>query len=49
MIQELTKQEITTAATIIAILSLLGLFFYLRLAYYSTITLPPNSTNHIKQ
>nr|ACD12925.1 NADH dehydrogenase subunit 2 [Pterocles coronatus] len=47
--QELTKQEMTTTATIIAILSLLGLFFYLRLAYYSTITLPPNSTNHMKQ
>nr|ABY63794.1 NADH dehydrogenase subunit 2 [Streptoprocne zonaris] len=48
-IQELTKQEMTTTATIIAVLSLLGLFFYLRLAYYSTITLPPNSTNHMKQ
>nr|QOD97198.1 NADH dehydrogenase subunit 2 [Antrostomus carolinensis] len=49
IIQELTKQEMTTAATIIAMLSLLGLFFYLRLAYYSTITLPPNSTNYTKQ
>nr|QAU54051.1 NADH dehydrogenase subunit 2 [Grus japonensis] len=49
IIQELTKQEMTTAATIITMLSLLGLFFYLRLAYYSTITLPPNSTNHMKQ
>nr|AAO23716.1 NADH dehydrogenase subunit 2 [Calidris maritima]AAO23717.1 NADH dehydrogenase subunit 2 [Calidris maritima]AAO23719.1 NADH dehydrogenase subunit 2 [Calidris maritima] len=49
IIQELTKQEMATAATIIAMLSLLGLFFYLRLAYYSTITLPPNSTNHMKQ
>nr|AHY86964.1 NADH dehydrogenase subunit 2 [Apus pacificus] len=48
-IQELTKQEMTAAATLIAILSLLGLFFYLRLAYYSTITLPPNPTNHMKQ
>nr|YP_009379406.1 NADH dehydrogenase subunit 2 [Cypseloides fumigatus]ARQ81265.1 NADH dehydrogenase subunit 2 [Cypseloides fumigatus] len=48
-IQELTKQEMTTTAMIIAILSLLGLFFYLRLAYYSTITLPPNPTNHMKQ
>nr|AOR83372.1 NADH dehydrogenase subunit 2 [Geophaps smithii] len=47
--QELTKQEMTTAATIMAILSLLGLYFYLRLAYYSTITLPPNTMNHIKQ
>uniref|UniRef100_B5SSV9 NADH-ubiquinone oxidoreductase chain 2 n=2 Tax=Aerodramus TaxID=46474 RepID=B5SSV9_9AVES len=49
IIQELTKQEMTTAATVISILSLLGLFFYLRLAYYSTITLPPNPTNHMKQ
>nr|YP_009584237.1 NADH dehydrogenase subunit 2 [Hydrophasianus chirurgus]QBL56265.1 NADH dehydrogenase subunit 2 [Hydrophasianus chirurgus] len=48
-IQELIKQETTPTATIIAMLSLLGLFFYLRLAYYSTITLPPNSTNHMKQ
>nr|ABC97342.1 NADH dehydrogenase subunit 2 [Pipreola frontalis]AIC66206.1 NADH dehydrogenase subunit 2 [Pipreola frontalis] len=48
-IQELTKQELTTLATIITMLSLLGLFFYLRLAYCATITLPPNSTNHMKQ
>nr|ACD12894.1 NADH dehydrogenase subunit 2 [Phaethornis syrmatophorus] len=48
-IQELSKQEMTAAATIIAVLSLLSLFFYLRLAYYSTITLPPNPTNHMKQ
>nr|YP_009107374.1 NADH dehydrogenase subunit 2 [Accipiter nisus]AIU39011.1 NADH dehydrogenase subunit 2 [Accipiter nisus] len=47
-IQELTKQEMAATATALAILSLLGLFFYLRLAYYSTITLPPNSTNHMK-
>nr|AAY53684.1 NADH dehydrogenase subunit 2 [Gyps bengalensis] len=49
IIQELTKQEMATTATIIATLSLLGLFFYLRLAYHSTITLPPNSTNYMKQ
>nr|ABB96885.1 NADH dehydrogenase subunit 2 [Hemitriccus zosterops] len=48
IIQELTKQELTTAATIITLLSLLGLFFYLRLAYCATITLPPNSMNHMK-
>nr|YP_001586136.1 NADH dehydrogenase subunit 2 [Rhynochetos jubatus]ABO93084.1 NADH dehydrogenase subunit 2 [Rhynochetos jubatus]QNN84731.1 NADH dehydrogenase subunit 2 [Rhynochetos jubatus] len=48
IIQELTKQEMSTAALTIAMLSLLGLFFYLRLAYYSTITLPPNSVNHMK-
>nr|AAW55762.1 NADH dehydrogenase subunit 2 [Eutoxeres aquila] len=49
IIQELSNQEMTPSATIIAILSLLGLFFYLRLAYHSTITLPPNPTNHMKQ
>nr|ANH20443.1 NADH dehydrogenase subunit 2 [Gubernetes yetapa]AXZ96876.1 NADH dehydrogenase subunit 2 [Gubernetes yetapa] len=49
IIQELTKQELTTTATILALLSLLGLFFYLRLAYCATITLPPNPTNHMKQ
>nr|ADL09085.1 NADH dehydrogenase subunit 2 [Turtur tympanistria] len=49
IIQELTKQEMTMAATTMALLSLLGLFFYLRLAYYSTITLPPNTVNHMKQ
>nr|AER58959.1 NADH dehydrogenase subunit 2 [Xenerpestes minlosi] len=49
IIQELTKQEMTPAATIIALLSLLGLFFYLRLAYCATITLPPNSNNYMKQ
>nr|ADG36444.1 NADH dehydrogenase subunit 2 [Furnarius rufus] len=49
IIQELTKQEMTPTATIIAILSLLGLFFYLRLAYCATITLPPNSSNYMKQ
>nr|AJG04335.1 NADH dehydrogenase subunit 2 [Nephelomyias ochraceiventris]AJG04336.1 NADH dehydrogenase subunit 2 [Nephelomyias ochraceiventris]AJG04337.1 NADH dehydrogenase subunit 2 [Nephelomyias ochraceiventris]AJG04338.1 NADH dehydrogenase subunit 2 [Nephelomyias ochraceiventris]AJG04340.1 NADH dehydrogenase subunit 2 [Nephelomyias ochraceiventris] len=49
IIQELIKQELTTTATIIALLSLLGLFFYLRLAYCATITLSPNTTNHMKQ
>nr|AHY87019.1 NADH dehydrogenase subunit 2 [Clamator jacobinus]WJH18354.1 NADH-ubiquinone oxidoreductase chain 2 [Clamator jacobinus]WJH18355.1 NADH-ubiquinone oxidoreductase chain 2 [Clamator jacobinus] len=49
IIYDLTKQDLTPAATLMAMLSLLGLFFYLRLAYYSTITLPPNSTNHMKQ
>nr|ACA80291.1 NADH dehydrogenase subunt 2 [Tockus flavirostris] len=49
ILQELIKQGMTSTSTIIAMLSLLGLFFYLRLAYYSTITLPPNSTNHMKR
>nr|AFI26478.1 NADH dehydrogenase subunit 2 [Pseudobias wardi] len=49
IIQELTKQEMAPAAVIISLLSLLGLFFYLRLAYCATITLPPHTTNHMKQ
>nr|ADA77096.1 NADH dehydrogenase subunit 2 [Monticola rufiventris] len=49
IIQELTKQEMAPAATIIALFSLLSLFFYLRLAYCATITLPPHTTNHMKQ
>nr|QNH73649.1 NADH dehydrogenase subunit 2 [Lonchura fuscans] len=49
IIQELTKQDMAPTATIISLLSLLGLFFYLRLAYCATITLPPHTTNHIKQ
>nr|ACL82525.1 NADH dehydrogenase subunit 2 [Yuhina flavicollis]AFB19612.1 NADH dehydrogenase subunit 2 [Yuhina flavicollis]AHY87331.1 NADH dehydrogenase subunit 2 [Yuhina flavicollis] len=49
IIQELTKQNMIPVATIISLLSLLGLFFYLRLAYCATITLPPHTTNHMKQ
>nr|AFB19368.1 NADH dehydrogenase subunit 2 [Actinodura waldeni]AFB19369.1 NADH dehydrogenase subunit 2 [Actinodura waldeni] len=49
IIQELTKQDMTSMAVMISILSLLSLFFYLRLAYCATITLPPHTTNHIKQ
>nr|AAN12532.1 NADH dehydrogenase subunit 2 [Pholidornis rushiae] len=49
IIQELTKQSMAPAATMIATLSLLSLFFYLRLAYCTTITLPPHTTNHMKQ
>nr|AFB19488.1 NADH dehydrogenase subunit 2 [Malacopteron magnum] len=49
IIQELTKQDMILAAMAISLLSLLGLFFYLRLAYCATITLPPHTTNHMKQ
>uniref|UniRef100_Q6VW67 NADH-ubiquinone oxidoreductase chain 2 n=2 Tax=Erythrura TaxID=44315 RepID=Q6VW67_9PASE len=48
IIQELTKQDMAPAATIISLLSLLGLFFYLRLTYCATITLPPHTINHMK-
>nr|AFQ38294.1 NADH dehydrogenase subunit 2 [Sicalis luteocephala] len=49
IIQELTKQDMALAATCISLLSLLSLFFYLRLAYCTTVTLPPHTTNHMKQ
>nr|YP_010415445.1 NADH dehydrogenase subunit 2 [Phylloscopus burkii]USC52136.1 NADH dehydrogenase subunit 2 [Phylloscopus burkii]WJJ67653.1 NADH dehydrogenase subunit 2 [Phylloscopus burkii] len=49
IIQELTKQSMAPAATMISLLSLLGLFFYLRLAYCATITLPPHTTSQMKQ
>nr|AAL88837.1 NADH dehydrogenase subunit 2 [Corvinella corvina] len=48
IIQELTKQDMAPTAVIISLLSLLSLFFYLRLAYCATITLPPHTTNHMK-
>nr|ACU87909.1 NADH dehydrogenase subunit 2 [Rhipidura phasiana] len=49
IIEELTKQGMAPTAMIISLLSLLGLFFYLRLAYCTTITLPPHTTNHMKK
>nr|QUA10459.1 NADH dehydrogenase subunit 2 [Symposiachrus bimaculatus] len=49
IIQELTKQDMAPTAVALSLLSLLSLFFYLRLAYCATITLPPHTTNHMKQ
>nr|QED42711.1 NADH dehydrogenase subunit 2 [Rhipidura superciliaris] len=49
IIEELTKQGMAPTAMLISLLSLLGLFFYLRLAYCATITLPPHTTNHMKK
>nr|YP_010355158.1 NADH dehydrogenase subunit 2 [Lichenostomus cassidix]UOF70152.1 NADH dehydrogenase subunit 2 [Lichenostomus cassidix] len=48
IIQELTKQDMALTAMLISLLSLLSLFFYLRLAYCTAITLPPHTTNHMK-
>nr|APT35261.1 NADH dehydrogenase subunit 2 [Melidectes leucostephes] len=48
IIQELTKQDMALTAALISLLSLLSLFFYLRLAYCTAITLPPHTTNHMK-
>nr|AHD24874.1 NADH dehydrogenase subunit 2 [Gymnomyza viridis] len=49
ILQELTKQDMAPTAVIISLLSLLSLFFYLRLVYCTAITLPPHTTNHMKQ
>nr|QJX58491.1 NADH dehydrogenase subunit 2 [Archboldia sanfordi] len=49
IIQELTKQSMALASVTISLTSLLSLFFYLRLAFCATITLPPHTTNHMKQ
>nr|YP_581738.1 NADH dehydrogenase subunit 2 [Platysternon megacephalum]ABB22846.1 NADH dehydrogenase subunit 2 [Platysternon megacephalum] len=49
ILQELTKQHMFIIATMMALLSLLSLFFYLRISYCATITLPPNSTNYLQQ
>nr|YP_010372380.1 NADH dehydrogenase subunit 2 [Pseudemys concinna]YP_010372393.1 NADH dehydrogenase subunit 2 [Pseudemys peninsularis]UPA56062.1 NADH dehydrogenase subunit 2 [Pseudemys concinna]UPA56075.1 NADH dehydrogenase subunit 2 [Pseudemys peninsularis]WCD42321.1 NADH dehydrogenase subunit 2 [Pseudemys concinna floridana] len=49
ILQELTKQHMFIMATSMALISLLSLFFYLRVSYYTTITLPPNSTNYLQQ
>nr|YP_008474792.1 NADH dehydrogenase subunit 2 [Emberiza aureola]AGS43793.1 NADH dehydrogenase subunit 2 [Emberiza aureola] len=49
IIQEPTKQDMAPVATLISLFSLLSLFFYLRLAYCTAITLPPHTTNHMKQ
>nr|ABD64005.1 NADH dehydrogenase subunit 2 [Baeopogon clamans] len=49
IIKELTNQSMAPSAIVMSLLSLLGLFFYLRLAYCATITLPPHTTNHMKQ
>nr|AHD24887.1 NADH dehydrogenase subunit 2 [Xanthotis flaviventer] len=49
IIQELTKQGMALTAMTISLLSLLSLFFYLRLMYCAAITLPPHTTSHMKQ
>nr|YP_009443253.1 NADH dehydrogenase subunit 2 [Mesoclemmys hogei]ATQ37387.1 NADH dehydrogenase subunit 2 [Mesoclemmys hogei] len=49
ILQELTKQHLPLTATLMALASLLSLFFYLRVSYYTTITLPPNSHNYTQQ
>nr|YP_009182754.1 NADH dehydrogenase subunit 2 [Sphyrna tiburo]AIX11595.1 NADH dehydrogenase subunit 2 [Sphyrna tiburo] len=45
ILQELTKQNLSIPATIMALMALLSLFFYLRLCYATTLTMNPNPTN----
>nr|YP_010152690.1 NADH dehydrogenase subunit 2 [Inpaichthys kerri]QQW50119.1 NADH dehydrogenase subunit 2 [Inpaichthys kerri] len=44
ILEEMTKQEMTTAATLIVMSALISLFFYTRLCYFLIITIFPNST-----
>nr|AKJ76915.1 NADH dehydrogenase subunit 2 [Uma notata] len=44
ILEELTMQNLTTTASVLALSALLSLFFYLRLSYSTTITLAPNTT-----
>nr|YP_002907479.1 NADH dehydrogenase subunit 2 [Papyrocranus congoensis]BAB19291.1 NADH dehydrogenase subunit 2 [Papyrocranus sp. Nagoya University]BAH58962.1 NADH dehydrogenase subunit 2 [Papyrocranus congoensis] len=45
ILQELAKQELPLMATIMALSTLLSLFFYLRLCYAMTLTISPNTNN----
>nr|ABP52275.1 NADH dehydrogenase subunit 2 [Anolis singularis] len=44
ILEELTTQKLAPLATIMAMSALLSLFFYLRLAYATTLTFSPNTT-----
>nr|YP_636959.1 NADH dehydrogenase subunit 2 [Aptocyclus ventricosus]BAC23658.1 NADH dehydrogenase subunit 2 [Aptocyclus ventricosus] len=44
ILQELTKQDLATTATLAALTALLSLYFYLRLSYAMALTMPPNNT-----
>nr|ALX37994.1 NADH dehydrogenase subunit 2 [Mustelus sinusmexicanus] len=45
ILQELTKQSLFIPTTIMALMTLLSLFFYLRLCYATTLTMNPNPNN----
>nr|YP_010501261.1 NADH dehydrogenase subunit 2 [Cottus pitensis]UXB59421.1 NADH dehydrogenase subunit 2 [Cottus pitensis]UXB59434.1 NADH dehydrogenase subunit 2 [Cottus pitensis] len=45
ILQELTKQDLATTATLAALAALLSLYFYLRLSYAMTLTMSPNNTS----
>nr|AAP85465.1 NADH dehydrogenase subunit 2 [Anolis macilentus] len=44
IMEELINQNLTTVTIFMALISLLSLFFYIRLAYTTTLTLSPNMT-----
>nr|WNH38432.1 NADH dehydrogenase subunit 2 [Gymnothorax meleagris] len=46
ILQELTKQDLSATATIMALAALISLFFYLRLCYNMTLTCSPNTINN---
>nr|AEP95572.1 NADH dehydrogenase subunit 2 [Hollandichthys multifasciatus]AEP95574.1 NADH dehydrogenase subunit 2 [Hollandichthys multifasciatus] len=48
ILEELSKQEMGTLATLVAMSALISLYFYVRLCYYSVITLSP-STSGVKR
>nr|BAC23606.1 NADH dehydrogenase subunit 2 [Synbranchus marmoratus] len=49
ILQELTKQSITFTTLIMVMSTLLSLYFYLRLAYSTTLTISPNNLNGTTQ
>nr|BBH37176.1 NADH dehydrogenase subunit 2 [Larsonella pumila] len=47
ILQELTKQDLSFIATLVALTALLSLYFYLRLSYSMTLTVSPNNLTSI--
>nr|YP_009378934.1 NADH dehydrogenase subunit 2 [Acrossocheilus spinifer]ARI43795.1 NADH dehydrogenase subunit 2 [Acrossocheilus spinifer] len=47
ILQELTKQDLPTIATMMALTALISLYFYLRLCYTMTLTISPNTNNSV--
>nr|ANB32210.1 NADH dehydrogenase subunit 2 [Odontamblyopus sp. ZL-2016] len=46
ILQELTKQQLAATAVLAALTALLSLYFYLRLCYAMTLTMPPNNLSN---
>nr|WNH20478.1 NADH dehydrogenase subunit 2 [Bathygobius cotticeps] len=47
ILQELTKQGLPATSTLAALTALLSLYFYLRISYAMTLTMPPNNTTGV--